>query len=48
MTGVRSRVEAFIDWAWNYFSKTRPIQVLDRTDECRIDWDEHTEPTVTH
>jgi NADH dehydrogenase len=48
MTGVRARVEAFIDWAWNYFSKTRPIQVLDRTDESRIDWDEHTEPTVTH
>jgi len=48
MTGVRARVEAFIDWAWNYFSKTRPIQVLDRTDESRIDWDEHAEPTVTH
>jgi NADH:ubiquinone reductase (H+-translocating) len=48
MTGVRARVEAFIDWAWNYFSRTRPIQVLDRTDESRIDWDEHTEPTVTH
>jgi NADH dehydrogenase len=48
MTGVRARVEAFIDWAWNYFSKTRPIQVLDRADESRIDWDEHTKPTVTH
>jgi NADH dehydrogenase len=48
MTGVRARVEAFIDWAWNYFTRTRPIQVLDRTDESRIDWDEHTEPTVTH
>jgi NADH dehydrogenase len=47
MSGVRERVEAFIDWAWNYFSKTRPIQVLDRGDENRIDWDEH-ERTVTH
>jgi len=47
MSGVRERVEAFIDWAWNYFSKTRPIQVLDRTSEDRIDWDAHTQRTVT-
>jgi NADH dehydrogenase len=47
MSGVRARVEAFIDWAWNYFSKTRPIQVLDRPYEDRIDWDEHAERTVT-
>lgn len=40
MTGVRSRIEAFIDWGWNYFSRTRPIQVLDRSDEKRIDWQE--------
>jgi len=48
MSGVRERIEAFIDWAWDYFSKNRPVQVLDRSDENRIDWDEHTEPTVTH
>jgi NADH:ubiquinone reductase (H+-translocating) len=47
MSGVRERVEAFIDWAWNYFSKTRPIQVLDRSDENRIDWREPAERTVT-
>jgi NADH:ubiquinone reductase (H+-translocating) len=40
MTGVRSRIEAFIDWGWNYFSRTRPIQVLDRSNEQRIDWQE--------
>jgi NADH dehydrogenase len=48
MTGVRERVEAFINWAWSYFSKTRPIQVLDRSNENRIDWGERTEPTVKH
>jgi NADH dehydrogenase len=46
MSGVRERVEAFIDWAWNYFSKTRPVQVLDRPNEGRIDWGEHAEHTV--
>ena len=40
MTGVRGRIEAFIDWSWNYFSKTRPIQILDRTDEAHIDWNQ--------
>src|SRR5262249_45257939 len=40
MTGVREKIEAFIDWAWDYFSRTRPIQVLDRSDDNRIDWGE--------
>lgn len=40
MTGVREKIEAFIDWAWDYFSRTRPIQVLDRGDQNRIDWDQ--------
>jgi len=38
MSGVRERVEAFIDWAWNYFGKDVPIQLLDRKDQERIDW----------
>ena len=48
MTGVREKIEAFIDWAWDYFSKTRSVQVLNRSSENRIDWGEHTERTVTH
>ena len=40
MSGIRNRIEAFIDWAWNYFGRSQPIQVLDRGDETRIDWDE--------
>src|SRR4029453_9586507 len=47
MSGVRERIEAFIDWAGDYFSKNRPVQVLDRSNENRIDWDEHAERTVT-
>src|SRR5262245_231908 len=43
MSGVRQRIEAFVDWAWTYFSRSRPIQVLDRSDVRRIDWDEGTE-----
>jgi NADH:ubiquinone reductase (H+-translocating) len=40
MNGVRVKIGAFIDWASSYFSKSVPIQVLDRGDEARIDWDE--------
>jgi NADH dehydrogenase len=43
MSGVRERIEAFIDWSWNYFGKCRPIQVLDRSDASRIDWHEGSE-----
>jgi NADH dehydrogenase len=40
MTGVRNRVEGFLDWGWDSFSRTRGPQVLDRSDAARIDWDE--------
>jgi len=43
MSGVRTRVEAFVDWAWSYFGGALPIQVLDRSDEARIDWGEGNE-----
>jgi NADH dehydrogenase len=38
MSGVRQRVDAFVSWAWDYFGKTRAPQVLDSSDEARIDW----------
>jgi NADH:ubiquinone reductase (H+-translocating) len=41
MSGVRQRVEAFIDWGWDYFSKTKGPSVLDqRSDAAHIDWDD--------
>ncbi len=38
MSGVRVRIEVFINWAWNYFGRSRAVQVLDRSDKGRIDW----------
>ena len=38
MTGVRNRIDAFVDWGWDYFSKTRGPQLLDRSQAPRIDW----------
>jgi NADH dehydrogenase len=41
--GGGQRVEAFTSWAWDYFSKSRASQVLDRSDAARIDWGNHHE-----
>jgi NADH:ubiquinone reductase (H+-translocating) len=38
MSTVRDRIEAFINWAWNYFGRSQPIQILDRTDQAQIHW----------
>jgi NADH dehydrogenase len=38
MTGVRNRIDAFVSWGWDFFSKTRGPQVLDRSETARIDW----------
>jgi NADH dehydrogenase len=41
MSGVRQRVEAFINWGWDYFSKTKGPSVLDqRSDAAHINWDD--------
>src|ERR1700759_1169545 len=39
MSGVRNRIEAFVDWGWDYFSGSRGPQILDRRSEAaHIDW----------
>ena len=38
MTGVRNRIDAFVNWGWEYFSGGRGPQVLDRSSAARIDW----------
>ena len=40
MTGTKAKIEAFVDWAWDGFSKTGGPHVLDRGDAADIDWDE--------
>ncbi len=47
MTGVRNRVDAFIDWGSDYFGH-RGHQTLDRSEAARIDWGEDTDPGEDH
>ena len=36
----RQKIVAFIEWAWDYFGKTKVLQILDNTDAARVKWDE--------
>jgi NADH:ubiquinone reductase (H+-translocating) len=45
MTGTRAKIEAFIDWAWDGFTKTGGPHVLDRGDAAIINWDD--DPAVS-
>ena len=38
MTGTKAKIEAFVDWAWDGFSKTGGPHVLDRGEAAEIDW----------
>ncbi|HEX4716964.1 MAG TPA: NAD(P)/FAD-dependent oxidoreductase [Thermoleophilaceae bacterium] len=49
MTGVHNRIDAFVNWAWDYFSTNSGPQVLDRAGAARIDWGEdRVEVPVAH
>jgi NADH dehydrogenase len=40
MTGTKAKIDAFVDWAWDGFSKTGGPHVLDRGDAANIEWDD--------
>ena len=40
MTGTRAKIEAFVEWAADGFTKTGGPHVLDRGDAAVIDWDD--------
>jgi NADH:quinone reductase (non-electrogenic) len=43
MSGVRNRVDAFVNWSSDYFTSRRGPQVLDRADAAQIDWQDDSE-----
>jgi NADH dehydrogenase len=40
LSSTRAKVEAFIEWAWDYFGKSRGDAILDRTKQKDIDWND--------
>ena len=51
MTGTHSKLSAFVEWAEDYCSSDRSLQVLDRSNSARIKWEEgddtEAEPLAT-
>jgi NADH dehydrogenase len=43
LTNTRAKIEAFIEWAWDYFGRVRSNPILDRIEQTNIDWDGHEE-----
>ena len=40
LSSTRAKVEAFIEWAWDYFGKSRGDAILDRAKQKDIDWND--------
>ena len=38
LSTARAKIEAFVEWAWDYFGKVKGDQVLDRFSQEDIDW----------
>ena len=49
LSGVRNRIDAFVAWGWDYFSKNRATALIDRPDAATIDWgdDDEERPDLT-
>jgi NADH dehydrogenase len=45
LSGVRNRVDAFLSWGWDYFSKNRAAALIDRPDAATIDWGDDDDET---
>jgi hypothetical protein len=43
LTSTRAKIEAVMEWAWDYFGGARGDAVLDRGEEMQINWNEDAE-----
>jgi NADH dehydrogenase len=47
LSSTRAKIEAFMEWAWDYFGGARGDAVLDRTEELQIDWNDDGEEPLS-
>jgi NADH dehydrogenase len=45
LTRLQVKIETFVDWIWDYFSKGRGPQLIDRSDAARINWQDDGDET---
>lgn len=46
LTNTRAKIEAIIEWAWDYFARVRSNPILDRSEQADIQWNTD-EPEVS-
>lgn len=47
LTNTRAKIEALIEWAWDYFGRVRSNPILDRIEQTNIDWDGDNEEVMS-
>jgi len=40
----RGKIAAFMEWAWDYFGNVRGVQILNRSVEARVNWNDSPNP----
>ncbi|MGB8886459.1 MAG: NAD(P)/FAD-dependent oxidoreductase [Candidatus Korobacteraceae bacterium] len=43
LSSTRAKIEAFVEWAWEYFGGSRDDVILDRSEELQINWNDDGE-----
>jgi NADH dehydrogenase len=43
LSSTRAKIEAFVEWAWEYFEGSRGDAILDRSEEVQINWNDEGE-----
>jgi len=47
LTSMRARMEAFVEWAWDYFGRPTGDAILDQPDQMQVNWnDDDEQPAV--
>lgn len=50
LSSTQAKIEAFVEWAWDYFGRAHGDAILDRVDESQVNWNDDEEsstPTLT-
>jgi NADH dehydrogenase len=48
LSSTRAKIEAFVEWAWDYFGGARGDAVLDRSEELQANWNDESEETASN
>ena len=47
LSSTQAKIEAFVEWAWDYFRAARGDAILDRVDEGQINWNDDAESATS-